>query len=300
MSNARALLLLKPGAEQDEPAIGAGIGLLQSHGIETLRQQARSSEQVRHLLRELGGSIDRIICGGGDGSVNLVVNGMLGSGLPLGVLPLGTANDFARTLGIGGVRDAFGVIAAGRTRRVDVGRANGRCFLNVAHLGLGAKVSGRLSGLAKRHLGPLSYALAAVDALREASHFHAEVLCDGHRLKFKAVQIAVGNGVFYGGGSRIAEDARIDDGRLDLYAIPAQPLSRLLLIAPALRRGRLARTRGVLALRARRVEIVTREPHVVTADGEHLTHTPVRFGVLPRALQVYVPPPEPGVTPTER
>ena len=185
-------------------------------------------------------NLDLVVLGGGDGTMNAAAEALVEAGLPLGVLPLGTANDLARTLRI--PRDpaaAARVIVEGRTRAVDLGRANDKLFFNVASIGLSVRVARhmRRSGW-KARFGALSYPLTVWRVLREAHSFKAEIEIDGSRERLRTIQLAVGNGRFYGGGMAVDEEAEIDDGLLHLYALKPQPLWKLILRARAFRSGR--------------------------------------------------------------
>lgn len=114
------------------------------------------------MIRSMRGRVDRVILGGGDGTLNPSAAGLRDSGLPLGILPLGTANDLARTLGVPEDPErAAAVIADGRTTRLDLGYVNGRPFFNVASLGLSVDITRRLTKVMKRRWGRLAYPIAA-------------------------------------------------------------------------------------------------------------------------------------------
>jgi diacylglycerol kinase family enzyme len=170
-----------------------------------------------------------------------------------------------------------------------VGEVNGRPFLNVASVGLGSAVTRRLTATAKQRWGVLSYPRALVDALRASRSFRARIRCGAEEHAVRSIQIAVGNGRFYGGGVPVAEDASIDDGRLDLYSIAPQPLHRLVVMAVAVRLGRQREFAGVKSLRGAEIGIDTRRPMRLSVDGELEARTPARFRVRPGALAVFVP-----------
>jgi YegS/Rv2252/BmrU family lipid kinase len=178
------------------------------------------------------------------------------------------------------------VILADHRRAIDVGRVNGKHFLNVAGIGLSVEVARTLDAETKQRLGPLGYPLAVLKTLRNRRSFRARVLCDGREIGLRSVQISVGNGRYYGGGLTVAPDAAIDDGWLDLFSIaPASPL-RLLMLGPALKRGSHGERNEVQLFRGRRIEIETSRPMAVNTDGEVTTRTPARFDVRPGALHV--------------
>ena len=138
----------------------------------------------------------------------------------------------------------------------------------------------------------MAYAQSALRVVRDARPFHATIRYDGRTLETRTVQIVVGNGRFYGHAMTVAEDARIDDERLDFYSIEARHWWRLLRLLPALRRGSHGTKPEVQALRTRELTIDTRTPHDIDIDGEVGARTPARFSVARRALDVFAPPAE--------
>ncbi len=242
------------------------------------------------LLRERGPAFDLVMLGGGDGTMNAAAAALLEIGRPLAVLPLGTGNDLARTLGIPlDPLAAAGVAAAGRTRRIDLGLVNDRHFFNVASVGLSVRVAKALGKDVKRRLGSLGYPLTVWRVLQEGAAFSAEVTHEGGVHYLRSIQIAVGNGRYYGGGMVVDDKAEIDDHMLHLYSLRPLPLWRLAWHALDLRRGRHDDPEAALSLQGREIEVVTARPMEVNTDGEVTTRTPARFLVLPEALEVVVP-----------
>ena len=214
----------------------------------------------------------------------------MATGATLGILPMGTANDLARTLGVpDDLEAAAEVILAGRRRRIDLGTVNGKPFFNVASIGISVELARELSGELKRRWGRAGYALAALRALARAERFSAVVSENGTTLRTRTMQIAVGNGRFYGGGTVVAEDAVIDDGHLDLYSLEIRNVLRLALMLKSFRAGTHGAFSEVRTLRGTEFEIRTRRPRPVNADGELVAETPAVFKVHPQAVTVYAP-----------
>lgn len=286
-SGRRALLVINRKSRSGDADLNAALSRLRDGGIELLEQPTNEPRTIPDLVRRHGREVDFVIAAGGDGTINAIVDAVLEIGLPLGILPLGTANDLARTLEIPSDLDgASQVILAGRRRGIDVGRVNGKHFLNVAGIGLSVEVARTLDAETKQRLGLLGYPLAVIRTLGNRRTFRARVCCDGDEVNLRSVQLSVGNGRYYGGGLTVAPDAAIDDGWLDLFSIaPTGPL-RLLMLGPALKRGSHGERDEVRLLRGRRIEIETSRPMPVNTDGEVTTRTPARFDVLPGALQV--------------
>jgi diacylglycerol kinase (ATP) len=289
----RALLVGNSSSRQGETGLAEAAELLRGQGLEVIEASPEHPQEVPEVIRHYGHRVDRIIIGGGDGTLNAAAEALLECGVPLGVLPLGTANDLARTLEIPTtLAAACTVITSGRLRRIDLGCVNGKLFFNVANIGLGVQVTRSLSRQIKARWGALAYARTLLQAVRSQSSFHAEVRCDGRVRRLRSIQIAVGNGRYYGGGMTMTPQSAIDDHWLDVYSIEPQGLLRLLRLAPrVLRRGLDPGAPGVHLLRGAQVEVRTHRPMHVTTDGELTTHTPARFHVVPNALQVYAPTP---------
>ena len=172
---------------------------------------------------------------------------------------------------------------------IDVGSVNGELFFNVASIGLSAEVAQTLTPDLKRRFGKLGYAVAALRVLAHARPFRARIVGGGREIGSLTLQIAVGNGRFYGGGNVVTKSAAIDDEILDLYSLEFREVWRLLLLLPLFRRGQHTKRPEVRDLRGQEFEIRTRRPRPVDADGELVTQTPAKFKVLPKAIEIIVP-----------
>ena len=246
--------------------------------------------QIPAIVRERGPAADMVVVGGGDGTVHRVAAALIDAGRPFGLLPMGTANDLARTLALPvDPAAAAAVIVAGTTTRVDVGMLNGSPFLNVVSIGLSVQVAKYHSGERKRRLRLLSYPVSWLDAWRESRPFSAWLTCDGDTLRVRCLQVTVGNGRHYGGGLTVAPDARIDDGRLDVYYVKPVPAWRMARLLPALFSGNFRARGEVGSFSGRQVRIATRRPLPINADGELIGETPAEIEVRPGALEVFVP-----------
>jgi diacylglycerol kinase (ATP) len=288
----KALLLINHHARRGKQNITTVIEQLQAGGLELLEAKIPPPRQLSDLIRQYQGQVDRVIIGGGDGTLNAAIAGLLDTQLPLGILPLGTANDLARTLKISDdLVQACQVIAAANPQPVDVGWVNGQYFFNVASLGLSVKITRQLTKEVKQQWGVLAYAVTAFKVLYGSRLFHAEIrFADGQVKPLKTVQIAVGNGRFYGGGMAIAPTATINDGRLDLYSLGLEHWWQLLALLPLLHRGHHASTPWSDSWEGQEFHVHTRRPRSINTDGEITTSTPAHFRVLPNALKIFTPP----------
>lgn len=288
--SSRALFLVNPSARRGSEGAEEIAARLRALGLALVVEATDDPSRFPGLIRRHLGAIDRVIVGGGDGTLNAAVQVLAEVGLPLGIIPLGTANNLARTLGIPfDVEGACEVIAQGQRRRIDLGRVNDRYFCTTASLGLSVQITEELSAEAKRRWGPVAYALTAFRVIRRAHPFHADLAWDGRTRHTRTVQIVVGNGHHYGAALAVAEDAAIDDARLDLYSLETNHWWELLTLAPSLKRGTHGDRPEVEALRARAFTIRTRAPMPIDLDGELGAETPAEFRVIPRALEVFVP-----------
>lgn len=293
MQRRRALLLVNCNSRSGADQLAAAKDRLQAVGIEPVHRDCGTRDDMMALILEHGRNVDLVAVGGGDGTMNAAAPGLMKAGLPLGILPLGTANDLARTLGIApNLDEAVRVIAAGHTRRIDLGDVNGHPFFNVASIGLSAELAQKLTRDVKRRYGRLGYAVTAFRILASAKPFRATITSQEGSVRVSTLQIAVGNGRYYGGGNAVEKDAAIDDEHLDLYSLELQRAWKLALMARSFRAGEHGAWQEVRAVRAKAFEIRTRHPRPVNADGEIVTETPARFTVTPAAVEVFAPPPE--------
>lgn len=287
----RLLLMVNRRARQGGEAFTQAAALLTELGFEVIDGTPEPGQESVDRIRQLAGGVDLVVVGGGDGTLNTLADVLREAGKPLGVLPLGTANDLARTLNLPtDLTAACRVIADGHRRAIDLGRVNGKHFFNVASIGLSVAVTAGLSRERKARFGVLAYVIAAAEAVWKWRPFRADITVDGMTHRVKTVQVAVGNGRHYGGGLTVAADAAIDDQRLDVYSLEVRGWWELIPLMPALLRGTLAGSPRVRVYRGQMVEVITRRTKKVNTDGELTTTTPARFEVVPNALEVFAPP----------
>ncbi|HEX2139255.1 MAG TPA: lipid kinase [Woeseiaceae bacterium] len=286
----RALWIVNPKSRHGSSDLAEVRDLLEHRGFVLRDAAPEGAAAIAKCIEEHAGRVDFVVVGGGDGTLSSAAGALAAGRLTLGILPLGTANDLSRTLGLPtDLRAAAAVIADGYTRRIDVGVVNGVHFFNAADIGLGTRVAARLDRRTKRRWGALAYAHSLLGAWREHRAFSARIRCDGRDEQFRVIQLKIGNGKYYGGGMAVLEDAAIDDGRLDLIAVRPQGLIGMLSLAPALRGGSLRGNPRVKVRSAREIAVRTRRRMPVSTDGEITTATPAVFRVLPGAVTVCVP-----------
>jgi diacylglycerol kinase (ATP) len=250
-----------------------------------------------------------LIVVGGDGTVNEVINGLGRAGFPrdvtLAVLPMGTGNDLAATLAIPDeLEGAQETIRKNRVRTFDVARVSSegvgeRFFINVSTGGFGAETSSLADEEMKSRWGKLAYFRASLEKARDFDVREVKVVLDGDEHMLRAVNVAVGNCRYAGGGWLAAPRANPEDGLLDLVVIEDIGLKEALELAPAaLARSDYLDREGVFSARARKIRVETWPGELeFTADGELIGDEPADFEVIPQTQKVvvgdgYVPEPE--------
>jgi diacylglycerol kinase (ATP) len=289
LSGRIALVLINQGSRQGDADLRPALDVLRRSGVEAVEVSSDDHRRLQQALAQHRDRVDRVVVGGGDGTLNAVLDGLIETRLPLGILPLGTANDLARTLELpSDLAEAAAVVAAGRTRQIDVGCVNGKHFFNVASLGLSTQVARELTRETKRRWGVLGYPIALWRAVHKRRSFRADIRCDQERRRLHSIQIWIGNGRHFGGGMTIAANARIDDGKLDLVSLAPRSFWQLIVSSARLRWGfrhdeRLRHWRGT------EIEIRTHRRMPINTDGEVTTQTPAQVRIVPKAISVYVP-----------
>lgn len=318
--SARVCLIVNPAAGGGHAGRVAPdvMGALSAHGLQVARHDASDPPHARRLALAgaRGGQIVAVL--GGDGLVGAVAEAL--RDVPdalLAVLPAGRGNDLARVLGI--ARDpvaACETVLSGVPRAMDLGevrptgaggQAEGRArtFVGIASAGFDSDAN-RIANEAPSRLGELVYAYGALRALLcwRPARFEIELDPPGPRYELTGYSIAMANSQAYGGGMRMAPNALIDDGLLDVIAIEHMPRLRLLANMPRVFRGTHVRMREVRVFCASEIEITASRPFTLYADGDPICQLPARIAVVPSAVNVLVPAQsatsafgkEPGVT----
>lgn len=305
MTDERTVLLVNARARNGDSSFDdarealrrRGVALAAAHAVED------PEELLSRVRDELASGARRILVGGGDGTLSAAAGVLAGTGAALGVLPLGTANDFARTLHIPFDLDgAARVVARGAVRSVDLGWAGRRPFLNAASFGVSSDLTRRLDDGLKRRAGKLAYPVAGAAAAASQPPFRVRLEVNGRVVELDALQVVIGNGRYHGGGRLIAPGARLDDHRLDVYVLGAasdtgraarprrlRDLAALVRYAYLLARGRHLEHPRIFHARTARADVRTDPPLEIDADGELAGQTPAEFRVTPGELRVIAP-----------
>jgi YegS/Rv2252/BmrU family lipid kinase len=288
-SNLRVLVLVNPKASRAVAALPA-LSTWFTENCHAVIVVSGSNKGRRRELEAHGKEVDLIVIGGGDGTISKAVPQLLKLKRPFAVLPLGTANDFARTVGLPtDPLEAADVALNGRDHRIDVGLVNDHPYLNVASVGIASNVATVQSRKLKRKWRVFAYLIGLVRAVRDFQPFSVNLHIDGEPAWSGAVyQVSVGNGRYHGGGLTVAEDAAIDDGKLDLYLVYPGRFRQLVFSLIHLKFG-LAKPEVLKRLSGVSVALRTDRPRSVDADGMLVTETPATFGLRREALTVMVP-----------
>ena len=291
-----SVLIVNTKSRRGKDLFSTAKSILEAEGVKFVDAWASSRpEEVMRKTREaIGQGIPLVIVGGGDGTLSSVVRWFIGSGSTLGVLPLGTGNEFVRDLGISpDVKRACHVLISGRLAEVDVGRVEDSYFLNVATVGLTTLIAQGLRSDVKRRFGRLAYMFALARSLTRARPFRATLTVPDGSHSFETLQVVVGNGRYHAGPFPIAPNATITDGSLTAYAVATTNRWDLLRFALHLPGGRHVNLDDVPAFNATTIKLETTPPQRVVTDGEIKYRTPILFGVTKGGLRVMVPPESP-------
>jgi diacylglycerol kinase (ATP) len=286
-----ALLIINRHARRGKKHYAEVSNYLQQLKLEVIEISSAEPERLPDLIRQHESKVDLVIIGGGDGTLNAAVAGLVDTQLPLAILPLGTANDLARTLSIpSNPVLACQLIETGQLHAIDLGWVNDKYFFNVASLGLSTNITRNLTNQTKRRWGSLAYGIAALRTAQGFAPFNAEIRYQQQSIQVRTLQIAIGNGKYYGGGMTITEGAAIDDQQLDLYSLEVEDRWRLLYLLPTMIWGQHTKLPCVRLLHGQSFEVYTDQPRAINTDGELTTYTPAKFRLVSQAIKVIVPP----------
>jgi len=239
---------------------------------------------------------DLVVAAGGDGSVGIVATQLLGSQTVLGILPLGSVMNVARSLGIPREMDqAAEVIATGDVRTIDVGEARGRAFFEAGSVGMNAAMFKAAQAFDAGDWSAIARTIWVAVRYRPA---RMSIDLDDRRIRTRALMVTVSNGPYTGAGMTVAPDARLDDGQFDVRVFRHLSKPRLLRHLLSIAFGRYRYAPEVASYRSRFVRIEGARPLPARADSRDLGLTPIEFATRPAALRVVVPAgsgsPQPG------
>jgi diacylglycerol kinase (ATP) len=298
----RSKLIVNPtsGPWDVRRELPAVLNHLENHGWgTTLHHTERPGEATELAQQARDQGLDAVFVVGGDGTINEVINGLAESPTALGVLPGGTGNVWAKELGLPTrsprhllpLVDAVKTLVPGATRRIDLGRVNDRFFLQWTGLGLDAEVTYAMEPRTRRQrrLGALAYVVAGVTAAATMAGTRSRIWIDEELIYRRSILIVISNSQLYGGRVRIAIDARLDDGFLDVDVFAGTGFGSAIRTALGVITGLHVHDPRHSCYQGSAIRIETDKPMAIHVDGEPLGYTPLECKVVPRALTVLIP-----------
>jgi diacylglycerol kinase (ATP) len=233
---------------------------------------------------------DLIVSAGGDGTHHYVINGLAKSEVPLGLLPMGTGNDFAKAVGMPkDVHAAAVTLLRSNVREIDLARAGPTVYACVAGAGFDSIVNRYTNERARWLRGSPAYVWSLMCCMRKYRPEPLEITADNQSFSGDVLFAVVGNCASYAGGIRLASRARLDDGLLDVCIVPYISRFELLRWVPSAYRGDHLRHPRIKYFQARKITLRTSSQMELFGDGEFLQELPVTIEVIPRALRVIAP-----------
>ncbi len=295
-------LIVNPasGAWDIRRELPAVLNYLEDQGWSTTLHETRGSGEATALAQQARDEgADSVLVVGGDGTINEVINGLAESQVALGVLPGGTANVWAKELGLPTrsplhilpLVDSIKALVPGAHRRIDLGQANGRYFLQWTGVGLDAEVTYAMEPRTRRQrrLGALAYLVAGLATAAQMAGTRTRIWIDGERIYRRSILVVISNSQLYGGRVRIATDARLDDGLLDVSIFAGTGFGSAIRTLMGVISGLHVRDPRHSSFQAHTVRIEADKPMAVHVDGEPYGTTPLECQVVPRALTVLIP-----------
>jgi diacylglycerol kinase (ATP) len=288
--NSRHIVIVVHGARATRPDFQHMVSWVREKGhLVELKLTAALGDAAEHAESAAVRGVDVVVAAGGDGTVNEVVNGLDGFDVPLGIIPLGTANDFARQVGIPADADhAMDVILQKKPKRFDTASLNGRRFLNVSTGGVGAEATAETPASAKETLGPMAYAISGMRKLAEFKPYRAKFSGDDFEYDGEFLMFAVGLTKSTGGGTMVTPMASANDGLLDLCIVEAMTRREFASVGLKVKRGEHIGHPKVHYRQLRNVTIDASEALSVNVDGENLSGARFTYRARPRDLWVHV------------
>ncbi|PYJ88652.1 MAG: lipid kinase YegS [Verrucomicrobia bacterium] len=292
-SRAKRIQLILNGKAAGNDALQTAIARQRAIGHTIEVRVTLEKGDARRFVAEAG-EVDLLIAAGGDGTLNEVVHGLMDlsevARPVLGVVPLGTANDFATGCGIPhDPEQALALCMEGKEVPVDVGKANEHWFLNAASIGFGAEITATTPPELKRVLGPAAYAVMGAILAMNVHHYRGRLTLPDREIAGSGPVAIIGNGRQAGGGAQVTPRARINDGLLDVLAVREIPALALLTAARELQE--LSPDGEYISYwQTPWAEVQTEEVIPVNLDGEPMEFSSVRYEAVPRAIRLIVPP----------
>lgn len=286
-----AVLIVNTYSRRGEKLFFRALDELQMQGVTItasypVRHPDRLPEIVKEAIRRKG---DLVIIGGGDGTISSVVDYFANRDIVFGLLPLGTGNSFARTLGIPvSLKEAVGVIVNGKVIEADLGKVNEDFFANVVSIGFPAEVARNTPNWLKKILGPLAYGVIGIKYLFSSKKFRCEMISNGKKYIVQTHHIIIANGSIYG-ISPIGLKTDIDNKQLLVLTMDMTNRWKLILFWIRFFTGTHHTLPDLKYFLTKEVKIITDPVRYIDIDGDSITQTPAKITLAPSALKIMVP-----------
>jgi YegS/Rv2252/BmrU family lipid kinase len=267
-----------------------GVRLTMTHVVDNHK------DLCRYVRRAVKSGAPLVIVAGGDGTMTAAAGQLAKSKSVLGVLPLGTGNSFALSLGITDLETAIGAIVAGREVTVDLGNVNGTYFANFATIGLSSTIARATPNGLKKIVGAAAYVLAGLLPALRSRPFRCKVRTGKQKLAFQTYQVIVANGRYFG-HTPLTPDASLNSGRLTFYSTTDATIVDAANTYASLLLDRQALLANAHVFDATELRVRTHPAQAIAIDGEQCGKTPATFKVVPGALRVMVPAVTPPAVP---
>jgi diacylglycerol kinase (ATP) len=298
----KGMLIYNPVAGQYDLSreLDEVIEFLTDHGWQAVVRQTHGGGDATTFAREaVAGGYDVVVAVGGDGTLGEVANGLALTGVPMGVLPVGTGNVWAHMLDVpvwtpmepSALLEAARILVEGQDHVIDLGKAQNRYFVLWSGIGFDADIAKGVEPHReiRRNLGNLTYYVALLALGLGLRGTRATIVIDGKAMRQRIIMVLVTNVQLYGGTVRLAPQAQLDDGLLDVYVFKGDNMIDALAHIAMITLGRQSQNPDLEIFRAREVSVRASKPLAVQFDGDPAGLSPVTIKVVPRALHVIVP-----------
>lgn len=286
----KVLLLANPNARKTSDLFDKASQTLQSFGVELLQPEVKDVGDFAKVIGQYARQVEAVVVGGGDGSLSAAAPAVIENHLTLGVLPLGTANNFAKNLQIPiDLQKACEIIANGRTKDVDICYVNDILFLNVVGLGLSTHVNRQVSDATKKRFGKFGYLMTAFRIALGFRPIKVSLFDGDSKLlaHIRTFQLTICNGKYFGSNVEVSEDASIRDSKMDLCSFEVADIWEGIKLLLRFRLKRLKFNDPIRHIRSKSFRIESSKTRHVDVDGEIKTQTPLDIRLEPKAIRVF-------------
>ena len=293
MKRARIIYNPTSGRELFKKSLPEVLIKFEKYGYETSCHATTGTGDATVAARQAAKhKVDVVIAAGGDGTLNEVVNGLVGNEHrpKFGIIPAGTTNDFARAIGVPrSIEEAANIICEGKTVPLDIGRANDTHFINIAGGGRITELTYEVPSNLKTALGQLAYYLKGIEMLPSLHPTYVEIEYDGKLLQEEITLFLIANTHSVGGFEKVAPYASINDGLFDLLVLKKGSIADLIKAVTQAQRGEHINNPKVLYTQANRIKVHSPSKLMINLDGEYGGDAPMEFQNISHCLDLFVP-----------